>query len=98
MADNSPPAPDVRKNMEWLEPDPDWPAEGLPSETETVHEWSGEEFGIGSDTTAQPYPGGVWEKDGKLWAIEAKIRQNPGAALLLALGAGFFAGALWKKS
>ncbi|HZQ52324.1 MAG TPA: hypothetical protein VFB14_09015 [Bryobacteraceae bacterium] len=84
MAENSHP--------EWLEPDPDWPANALASETEAVHEWSGQ-----AETPPQ-YPGLLSEKDGKLWPIEAKIRENPGAALLVALGAGFLAGTLWKRS
>lgn len=84
MADNSHP--------EWLEPDPDWRAKSLPSETEVVHKWSGQ-----AETPPQ-YPGLLLEKDGKLWPIEAKIRENPGAALLVALGAGFLAGTLWKRS
>jgi hypothetical protein len=84
MAENSHP--------EWLEPDPDWQANTLASETEAVREWSGE-----AETPLQ-HPGVLWEKDGKLWPIEAKIRENPGAALLVALGAGFLAGTLWKRS
>jgi hypothetical protein len=70
----------------------------MPSETETIHEWSGEEFGNGQTAAGQQYRGAIWEEDSKLWAIEAKIRENPGAALILALGAGFVVGALWKKA
>jgi hypothetical protein len=99
MADNSPPTPEMGKNMEWLEPDPEWRTKGLSSEAEAVHEWSGEAFGSAETATAaSEYPGVLWEKDGKLWPIEAKIREKPGAALLVALGAGFLAGTLWKRS
>lgn len=91
MADDSP-MPEIHKDTEWLEPDPDWRANSLPSETEAVHEWSGQ------TEIAPQYPGVLWEKDGKLWPIEAKIRENPGTALLVALGAGFLAGTLWKRS
>ena len=89
------PVTHLRRDMEWLKPD--WSAKATPAEAEAVQEWSGETFYAGQTAAAPPHAGGLLEKNGKLWPIAAKIRENPGTALLIALGAGFLAGTLWKR-